>query len=333
MKWSLWAARYLVALALSMTPATRAAAQVPDHLECYKIRDPLKLAGIVDLNSPQFGRETGCKVSAAKLFCVPASKVVVSAVNKATGTPITPLSFWAPPAPADRICYKMKCPRPTPPDQQVTDQFGTRVLSNLRPSLLCTPAVPGPTPTPDAFHGFPATGQMTCWDTSGTVISCTGAGQDGDTRAGATLTYVDNGDGTITDLNTGLTWEKKSVDGTIHDRDTTYVWSDAFTIFIAGLNTTSFAGHTDWRLPNAKELQSIMNYENTNPSVAPAFNTACLPGCSVLTCSCTKAADHWSATTNANVPINAWRGDFFAGFIRPGDKTGGNFVRAVRGGR
>ena len=53
-------AGYLVALRLSMTPATHAAAQVPDHLECY--RDPLKLAGIVDLNTPQFGPETGCKV-------------------------------------------------------------------------------------------------------------------------------------------------------------------------------------------------------------------------------------------------------------------------------
>ena len=330
MKRSLWAASYLAALGMAL--ATTATAQVPDHLKCYKIHDPLKLSGVVDLDSPQFGAESGCTVSAAKLLCVPARKTVVSAVDRATGAPITPLVFWAPPAPGDRICYKVKCPRPNPPDQQVTDQFGTRVVSNLRPSLVCTPAVPGPTPNSDAFHGFPATGQMTCWDTSGNVVPCAGTGQDGDVQAGSTLSYVDNGDGTITDLNTGLTWEKKSDDGTIHDRDTTYVWSDAFAIFIAGLNSMAFAGHTDWRLPNAKELQSIMSYETSNPSVDPAFNTACVPGCTVLTCSCTKAADHWSASTNANVPINAWRGDFFAGFIRPGDKTGGNFVRAVRGG-
>jgi len=49
-------------------------------------------------------------------------------------------------------------------------------------------------------------------------------------------------------------------------------------------------------------------------------------------CSCTTAADYWSSTSNANVPINAWRVDFFGGFGRSGDKTGGNFVRAVRGG-
>ena len=74
--------------------------------------------------------------------------------------------------------------------------------------------------------------------------------------------------------------------------------------------------------------------ERTTPAAfprpaRPIRRSTTLP---VLTCSCTKAADHWSASTNANVPINAWRGDFFAGFIRPGDKTGGNFVRAVRGG-
>ncbi len=50
---------------------------------------------------------------------------------------------------------------------------------------------------------FPATGQTTCWSHSGSVISCPGTGHDGDIQAGATLAYVDNGDGTITDVNTG----------------------------------------------------------------------------------------------------------------------------------
>ena len=37
--------------------------------------------------------------------------------------------------------------------------------------------------------------------------------------------FVDNGDGTITDTKTGLQWEKKSDDGTIHDQDDTYTWT------------------------------------------------------------------------------------------------------------
>ena len=43
-------------------------------------------------------------------------------------------------------------------------------------------------------------------------------------QAGATLSYTDNSDGTITDNNTGLMWEKKDDSGGIHDQDNTYTW-------------------------------------------------------------------------------------------------------------
>lgn len=94
--------------------------------------------------------------------------------------------------------------------------------------------------------------------------------------------YVDNGDGTITDRQTCLVWEKKDDAGGIHDKDGTYQWSStgtlmdggAFTVFLAVLNGDStacvgagnpdpcctaagtgtcgpFAGHSDWRLPSS----------------------------------------------------------------------------------
>ena len=98
--------------------------------------------------------------------------------------------------------------------------------------------------------------------------------------------FVDNGDGTITDTQTGLMWEKKSDDGSIHDKDNRYTWSTgtnnpdgtAFTVFLAQLNdrcadgTTDctavgdvaclgigngkcgFAGHRDWQLPSEDGL-------------------------------------------------------------------------------
>jgi hypothetical protein len=326
------AGRYFVTSVVAVGWAALAAAQVPDHLQCYKVRDPLKLRGVVDLDTAQFGAETGCSVSRTSLFCVPARKAVVSAEDRATGAVITPLEFWSPPEPGDLVCYKARCPRPFPADQQVTDQFGTRTLESLRPSLLCAPAVKGSAPDADQVHAFPATGQTSCRDATGAAIPCTGTGQDGDIQAGSTLSYVDNGDGTITDLNTGLTWEKKSDDGSIHDKDTLYTWTNAFAVHVAGLNAGSFAGHNDWRMPNVKELQSIINYENLNPSVSPEFNSACLPGCTVSTCSCTKAANTWTSTTNMNFPLNAWTVDFQVGFVRPDDKTVGDFVRAVRGG-
>jgi hypothetical protein len=123
--------------------ATTASAQ--DHEKCYKIKDPAKIKGLVDVTTPQFGLEPGCKLGAAKFFCAPASKTVISVTSG--GTPIVPLPVYAAPAPGDRICYKVKCPVPPPPfppDQNVTDQFGNRTLQKFKASYLCTPAVKGP---------------------------------------------------------------------------------------------------------------------------------------------------------------------------------------------
>jgi hypothetical protein len=194
------------------------------------------------------------------------------------------------------------------------------VLAGNPPPLPCPPTT------------FPATGQMTCWNSAGAIIPCAGTGQDGDIKAGAVLSYTDNGDGTITDNNTGLMWEKKSDDGTIHDKDTTYTWDNAFAVHIAGLNSAAFAGHTDWRLPNIKELQSIVNYENVAPAVSPAFNTGCVAACTVATCSCTAAAGSWSSSTYANVPTLAWGVAFNDGVVNSGFKSNTFRVRAVRGG-
>jgi hypothetical protein len=54
----------------------------------------------------------------------------------------------------------------------------------------------------------PRTGQTTCYDSSGTAVTCTGTGQDGDIQAGAAWPsprFVDHGD-TVTDSLTGLEW-------------------------------------------------------------------------------------------------------------------------------
>lgn len=61
--------------------------------------------------------------------------------------------------------------------------------------------------------------------------------------------FQDNGDGTITDLATGLMWQQT-------DSMDTYNWEDA----LSYAEDLSLAGYDDWRLPNAKELQSIVDY-------------------------------------------------------------------------
>jgi hypothetical protein len=50
-----------------------------------------------------------------------------------------------------------------------------------------------------------------------------------------------------------------------------------YTIFqwVAQLKKERFAGPKDWRIPNIKELQSIVDYGNSDPVVATAFNTNC----------------------------------------------------------
>lgn len=58
---------------------------------------------------------------------------------------------------------------------------------------------------------------------TGAVVSY-GPGDDADLQTGVDRAYIDNGDGTITDTRTGLMWEKKSDDGTIHDKDNVYSW-------------------------------------------------------------------------------------------------------------
>lgn len=64
--------------------------------------------------------------------------------------------------------------------------------------------------------------------------------------------FVDNKDGTVTDEATGLMWQKA-------DSGKGMAWQDA----LAYAENLTLAGHDDWRLPNAKELQSIVDYSRS----------------------------------------------------------------------
>jgi len=174
------------------------------------------------------------------------------------------------------------------------------------------------------------TGQLTCYSATGTPIACAGTGQDGDLQKGLPRVYVDNGDGTMTDTRTGLMWEKLSDDGSIHDWNIPYTWINAINTKIATLNSASFAGHNDWRLPNVNELQSLVSYGGLNPAINPAFYSSCSPGCTVTTCSCTSSLLYWTSTTYRDDPTSAWIVDFYLGIVTSSGKFFNEYVRAVR---
>jgi hypothetical protein len=217
----------------------------------------------------------------------------------------------------------------------VGDQVPIRERIAHDSGVVATALAGGPLLT--GFFGVPLeTGQTTCWDPNAmTPAPCAGTGQDGEYEKGLSRIYVDHGDGTITDTRTTLMWEKMSDDGSIHDFDDRYGWGAAFTSKIATLNATSFAGHTDWRLPNPIEMQSLMEYgvgdQFTVPAVTPAFHTGCEPGCTVLTCSCS-AFFYWTSTTMPNDRRYAYAGWFTQGLLLYQFKTNPHAVRAVRGG-
>lgn len=171
-----------------------------------------------------------------------------------------------------------------------------------------------------------------------------GPGSDGEVRAGGPerLFFVENGDGTITDNTTGLMWEMKDMSGGIHDAGYGFTWSTTATgdmdgtiatSFLATLNSGSFAGHNDWRVPNLFEMMTLVNLEAGSPAIHSAFDRDCTPGCTLPDCSCTStyATDHVTSSVyqpNANSvwAVRLWQ----TGAAETAPKNVGAVVRAVR---
>ncbi len=123
--------------------------------------------------------------------------------------------------------------------------------------------------------------------------------------------FIDNTDGTVTDMNTGLMWQQATAPGT-------YTWQQA----LAYCDNTTLAGHTDWRLPTSKELHSIVD----NSHLDPAIDTAFFPD--------TQASQYWSSSTDAASIGYAWDVDFYGGYVYDNyDKDLLCYVRSVRLGQ
>jgi len=184
------------------------------------------------------------------------------------------------------------------------------------------------------------TGQKTCYDQAGTVIACAGTGQDGDIQPGVAWPeprFVDNSDGTVTDMLTGLMWLKDASCADLAGTDTNGAadWTTALTAAQAladgtcGLTDSSAAG--DWRLPSRWELESLLDLEYHHPALSNAVGTAqWIEGDAFEG---VQSDLYWPSTSWADSPSDAWYVNLGYGLAYCTAKTSAFYVWPVLGGQ
>jgi hypothetical protein len=136
--------------------------------------------------------------------------------------------------------------------------------------------------------------------------------------------YTVNNDGTVTDNDTGLMWMQCS-EGQVWESDggagncsgttTTHTWDAA----LALANSKAFAGHSDWRLPNIKELASLVAEDRYNP----AINSTIFPA--------TRSYIFWSGSPYVSGGSGSWSVSFKSGPVDVVPRDYANLhVRLVR---
>jgi len=185
-------------------------------------------------------------------------------------------------------------------------------------------------------YRLPDTGQTKCYRATDPYdeIPCAGTGQDGAYPKNP-MSFTDNGDGTVTDNNTGLIWQKCSVgqnnDSSCSGTAATYNWYQASGTYDLVNNPSSqnvcgaltLGGYSDWRLPSKKELTSIVDYSIPYPG--PTIKQSNFPN--------TVASNYWSSTKLAYGPYDAWDVDFGVGDVYYYIKVAPGYFRCVRGGQ
>jgi chitodextrinase len=163
---------------------------------------------------------------------------------------------------------------------------------------------------------LPQTGQTACYSGTGAVIDCVNTGQNGELQKGAAWPsprFTANADTTITDNLTGLAWAPNGdlmpsrdpgwdADKTPDDGMVT--WQHALE-YVAKLNTENYLGHNDWRLPNRRELRSLVNY-GVIDTVA-WLNSQGFTGA--------QSVEYWSSTSWAVNARYAWYVYLLSGYV------------------
>ena len=167
---------------------------------------------------------------------------------------------------------------------------------------------------------LPETGQTLCYDVTGFAIACAGTGQDGELRAGVAWpvprfvvgTGVGTTDQCVTDSLTGLMWVRSPSTIPVN-------WATALT----SANDLTLCGFSDWRLPNRKELRSLIDYSLTNNFTT--LNTLGFTG--------VQALSYWSSSSYAGNAAGAWFVSMLDGYVYVSNKSGSSYVWPVRAGQ
>ncbi|GAB6062490.1 Lcl C-terminal domain-containing protein [Deferrisoma palaeochoriense] len=182
--------------------------------------------------------------------------------------------------------------------------------------------------TSGALRTYPLvdTGQSACFDTDGEPIDCPAEGaalygQDAQ-FTGTSMSYTDNGDGTVTDEVTGLMWQQTPTGEHLS-------WAEA----IAYCEALELGGYGDWRVPSANELFSLSDFSQGWPYIDTEVFDLSDPTVS-------KDEQYWTSTAYAGVTVEGrdeavFGVNFGTGHIKayPGSVTGptAKRVRCVRG--
>jgi hypothetical protein len=180
--------------------------------------------------------------------------------------------------------------------------------------------------------GVPRTGQ-----TPTVPLNPAPAGSDGALQKGVAWPnprFTDNKNGTVTDNLTGLVWLQnanctdavgkitKSLNLGALTWDDALTWSNNLANGSCGLTDGSTAGQ--WRLPNLREMQSLIDYSRFNPAL-PLLHP--FTGVQVM------GGFYWSSTTWVGSPSNAWEVFLFSGWVDTVPITDVHYVWPVRGGQ
>ena len=154
------------------------------------------------------------------------------------------------------------------------------------------------------------------------------------------LRFTDNSDGTVTDNLTGLIWLKDADCMGAPDWQTALTnigqSSDSPNTSLNSGKEFSCDDYTkgtfdDWRLPNLKELQSLLHYGFLEPALSNAAGTAKWTEGDPFTG--VQPDFYWSSTTYLDIKADGWVVGLYDGVAVNDDKVSGSYVWPVRGGQ